>query len=76
MSQNQTITDTKLTSADRCDRCGAQAYVRVTLVTLSQLLFCGHHARTVKPTLEPKSLNWHDETDRLAEKPLVPVSDD
>lgn len=31
-----------LTSAERCDSCGAQAYVHVTGVT-GDLLFCGHH---------------------------------
>jgi hypothetical protein len=34
----------ELTRADRCDRCGAQAAVRVVLES-SELLFCGHHAR-------------------------------
>lgn len=36
-----------LTAADRCDRCGAQAYHRVTLPNAdrSELLFCGHHGR-------------------------------
>lgn len=32
----------KLTTADRCDSCGAQAYVRVTGVS-GELVFCGHH---------------------------------
>jgi len=32
-----------LTAADRCDSCGAQAYVLATLPTGSSLLFCGHH---------------------------------
>ena len=31
-----------LTVADRCDRCGAQAFVRATKNHLP-LLFCGHH---------------------------------
>jgi hypothetical protein len=30
-----------LTNADRCDRCGAQAYVSVLLET-GELMFCGH----------------------------------
>ena len=34
-----------LTTADRCDRCGAQAYVRITLRNGGELLFCAHHAR-------------------------------
>lgn len=34
----------KLTAADRCDRCGAQAYVMVDALHLPNfLLFCGHH---------------------------------
>jgi hypothetical protein len=32
-----------LTCADRCDRCGAQARVRVRLAA-GELLFCGHHS--------------------------------
>jgi hypothetical protein len=31
-----------LTAEDRCDRCGAQAYVSVTGVN-GELMFCGHH---------------------------------
>ena len=34
-----------LTAADRCDRCGAQAYLRVTMPSGGELLFCAHHAR-------------------------------
>lgn len=34
-----------LTAADRCDRCGAAAAVRVILASGGELLFCGHHAR-------------------------------
>lgn len=34
-----------LTAFDRCDRCGAQALVRVLLSTGGDLVFCGHHAR-------------------------------
>lgn len=34
-----------LTAAERCDRCGAAAAVRVRLATGGELLFCGHHAK-------------------------------
>jgi hypothetical protein len=34
-----------LTAADRCDRCGAAAAVRVILASGGELLFCGHHAK-------------------------------
>lgn len=39
-----TLTSPELTRADRCDRCGAAARVRVTLPSGAELLFCGHHA--------------------------------
>ena len=34
-----------LTSADRCDRCGARAATRVILAGGYDLLFRGHHSR-------------------------------
>src|SRR5690625_1375505 len=39
-----TVTTKPLTNADRCDRCGAQAFVRVVLNS-GELLFCAHHGR-------------------------------
>ncbi len=70
----QTITSPQLTTLDRCDRCGAQAYVRVVLESSGgELLFCGHHARAVEATLKPKSSEWYDETSRLNEKAPLPV---
>ncbi|HEY8294229.1 MAG TPA: hypothetical protein VIG41_02725 [Micrococcaceae bacterium] len=66
----------ELNTLDRCDRCGAQAYVRVTLESSGgELLFCGHHARGVESTLRPLSSEWHDETDRLLEKETVLADD-
>lgn len=40
----QETSDEILDTADRCDRCGAQAKSRVHLVA-GDLLFCGHHFR-------------------------------
>ncbi|MEY4312974.1 MAG: hypothetical protein RLZZ319_483 [Actinomycetota bacterium] len=54
----------ELTALDRCDSCGAQAYVRVRLQS-GELFFCGHHATEAKPRLEPVALEWHDETSRI-----------
>jgi hypothetical protein len=66
--------DRPLNSLDRCDRCGAQAYVRVVLATSGgELLFCGHHARAIEAKLRPLSSDWHDETGKLSEKPPVAV---
>lgn len=66
------IAERTLNAADRCDRCGAQAFVRVVLeASGGELLFCGHHARAVEATLKPLSREWHDETSRLLEKEAV-----
>lgn len=43
---------TPLTAADRCDRCGAQAYLRVVLMSGGELLFCAHHGRKFEPELK------------------------
>jgi Zn ribbon nucleic-acid-binding protein len=32
-------------AGDRCDRCNAQAKIRVVLPGGGDLVFCGHHAR-------------------------------
>lgn len=53
-----------LTHADRCDRCGAQARVRVVLST-GDLLFCAHHGKAFEATLKQKALEWVDETSTL-----------
>ena len=61
-----TLTAPKLSSLDRCDRCGAQAYVRVTLGGGGELLFCAHHARQHEEKLREMSASIHDESERLS----------
>ncbi|GAB3189379.1 DUF7455 domain-containing protein [Nesterenkonia suensis] len=57
-----------LTALDRCDRCGAQAYVSAALSSgAGVLLFCVHHARQVEGTLRPQTSAWVDESARLEE---------
>ena len=63
-----------LTAADRCDRCGAQAYVRARLNAGGELLFCAHHGREHLPKLR-KHAEIHDESDRLHETPAAPDDD-
>lgn len=58
-----------LTALDRCDRCGAQAYVRVELVSGGELMFCAHHAREHSDKLREVALAIRDETDRLGKAP-------
>lgn len=57
------------TALDRCDRCGAQAYVRVELSTGGELLFCAHHAREHNDKLQEVAAAIQDETGRLAQTP-------
>ncbi|NEM90272.1 DUF7455 domain-containing protein [Galbitalea soli] len=54
----------ELTALDRCDSCGAQAYVRVTMAT-GELYFCAHHGAEFKEKLSATALEWHDESARL-----------
>lgn len=62
-----TQTPATLNAADRCDRCGAQAYVRVTLATGGTLLFCGHHFHDHEPKLRQSATDIVDETERLTQ---------
>ena len=57
----------RLSAADRCDRCGAQAYIRARLVSGGELYFCGHHGRQHLPKLADHAVEIHDETQRLTE---------
>jgi hypothetical protein len=59
------LTVEPLTAADRCDRCGAQAYVRVTLPAGSELSFCAHHGREYAPKLRELDAEILDESERL-----------
>lgn len=60
-----TIEATPLTAADRCDRCNAQAYVRVVLNGGSELLFCAHHYSKFSVSLRASAQSIQDETHKL-----------
>ena len=60
-----------LTASDRCDRCGAQAYLRVELQSGGELLFCAHHARKHGDKLREIAAAFIDETDKLAGTPAA-----
>ncbi|MBC7518705.1 MAG: hypothetical protein H7248_07485 [Microbacteriaceae bacterium] len=57
----------QLTGMDRCDSCGAQAYIRVTMAS-GELLFCAHHGNKFKEKLSSSAIAWHDESARLIDK--------
>ena len=65
-----------LTADDRCDRCGAQAYLRVSLASGSELLFCAHHGRRHEEKLRTVAVNLHDESSKLLEPPSTAASDE
>jgi len=54
-----------LSATDLCDRCGAQAYVRVVLSGSGELLFCAHHSRKHADALAKVAIEIQDETERL-----------
>jgi hypothetical protein len=66
------VAPSPLTAADRCDRCGAQAYLRVELQSGGELLFCAHHAREHGDKLKEIAVTVVDETDKLTDKPKLP----
>ena len=57
----------RLVAADRCDVCGAQAYIRVGLES-GDLLFCAHHGNENKPKLEAVTISWHDQSEDLSKR--------
>jgi hypothetical protein len=64
-----TVAPAPLSALDRCDRCGAQAYLRVELAGGGDLLFCAHHAREHGDKLREIAVSVHDETSKLADTP-------
>jgi hypothetical protein len=55
-----------LTALDRCDRCGAKAYLRVTLASGGELLFCAHHGKKYEESLRSIAAEIHDESEKLS----------
>ena len=67
---NQVILEsTPLNALDRCDRCGAQAYVRAVLQNGGVLMFCAHHGKEYAEKLKAMAAAIHDESQRLVETP-------
>ncbi|GAB3489078.1 MAG TPA: hypothetical protein VG502_00525 [Flexivirga sp.] len=62
-----------LTASDRCDRCGAQAFIRARLSSDQDLLFCAHHGREHLDKLREIADEVIDETDRLHSESTIEV---
>ena len=60
------LEDRTLDASDRCDRCGAQAYLRVVMSSGGELLFCAHHARAHSDKLKQVALKIQDETGKVS----------
>ena len=65
MTAHPMIGKSPLTAADRCDRCGAQAYMRVEMMA-GELLFCVHHSREYRDTIRDVAVAVCDETGRVS----------
>lgn len=71
----ETVKKWTLTANDRCDSCGAQAYVKVTGVTGS-LMFCSHHYNKIMDNavgyekMMKFAYEFVDERERLEENRL------
>lgn len=53
-----------LPGEDRCDRCGAQAFVIAEKVNRSELLFCQHHGREFRKALIEKGWIVNDQAEQ------------
>lgn len=67
---------TPLLATDRCDRCGAQAYVRATMESGFELLFCAHHWHDNEARLRELAVSIQDETGRLSTTPASAAADE
>lgn len=71
---------TELTLMDRCDHCGAQAFVAVAVPTAAAelpLLLCGHHYRKHEDALTLSGARVAlDKRDTINEKPSVSATAD
>ena len=67
MTDQLLLESVPLNALDRCDRCGAQAYVRAVLLSGGELLFCGHHGKEYAEKLKAVALKIQDETEKLVE---------
>lgn len=65
-TETRPVLDYRLSAIDRCDSCGAQAYIAAE-INGSELLFCAHHGRKYEEKLRSVATAWHDETARLSE---------
>lgn len=59
-----------LTLTDRCDRCGAQAFI-VAYLAACELMFCMHHGRQYMDALCEVADDIYDGTDTINRRPSM-----
>ena len=69
MSEQLMLQSVPLNALDRCDRCGAQAYVRAMLLNGGELMFCAHHGKEYAEKLKSVAAKIIDESEKLVETP-------
>ena len=67
MTEQLLLESVPLNALDRCDRCGAQAYVRAVLLNGGELMFCAHHGKEYAEKLKTVAAKIQDETEKLIE---------
>ncbi len=67
LERPSSVNDAELTAADRCDQCGARAWVRVTLESGGRLFFCAHHASEHLAAIATRAAEILDERSLLLE---------
>ena len=71
MSKQLMLQSVPLNALDRCDRCGAQAYVRAVLLNGGELMFCAHHGKEYAEKLKTLAAKIIDESEKLIEAPAL-----
>ena len=66
--ESPAVQEKQLKVIDRCDQCGAQAFVIVKLLA-GELMFCGHHYHKNKDKLNNEAYEIIDERDSINVKP-------
>jgi hypothetical protein len=71
MSDQVMLESVPLNALDRCDRCGAQAYVRAVLLNGGELMFCAHHGKEYAEKLKSVAAKIIDESEKLVETSAI-----
>lgn len=68
LTEDEKVKEKQLKIADRCDSCGAQAFVLVKMLA-GELMFCGHHYKKHQDKLDNQAYEIIDERDSINAKP-------